>query len=74
MLVLLERPKASCKVIKFVYSDMEAGNITNWKLFHLYYDGKNLNQMSAENEDDFLHRLAQQQQVAQLSQRDRATP
>jgi len=27
-------------------------------LLPLYYDGNNLNQMNAENEDDFLHRLA----------------
>ena len=27
-------------------------------LFPMYYDGNNLNQMNAESEDDFLHRLA----------------
>jgi len=50
------------KVIKFVYSDIETDNLESCNIisvmYMLYYDGNDLNQMNAEDEDDFLHRFA----------------
>jgi len=51
-------PKSSLQVINFFCSDIETGTLQTAILFQLYYDGNSLNQMNAENEDDFLHRLA----------------
>jgi len=41
-------------------------------LFPLYYDGNNPNQMNAENEDDFLHRLATKVKKTNLTKRHTA--
>ena len=50
----------SIVLIEFVYSDIKTDNLTSCNIISvvLWRDGNNLNQINAEDEDDFLDRLA----------------